>query len=1075
MPRTLTSASSLENLKGEAKRWLKALRAHEPEAVARFRQYHPNPPTDPGLRDVQLAVARACGFPGWTALKAELARRAAAPGAGPDPLQQLLGAANRGDPAACAGILAGEPELLNQSGILPGHTGRRTALHFAMNSMEEGVIDLLLERGADPNLRDEGDNATPLHFAAEKGKLSVVRRLIEHGADPIGDGDLHELTIIGWSVCFDYAYHPEVAEYLLAHGARHTIFSATAMGAIDLIREIAARAPADLDRRMDRTNRHRTPLHLAIVKNQPSALATLLALGANPEIEDQAGLTPLDQAALHGRRGMAEALLQAGAKLRLPAAVALDRDADLQRLLAESPETLRPGGRWDRLIIRASERGSARTIETLIGAGASVHVRDDYRTAVDSTHGYTALHAAAFHGNVEAARVLLAHGANPSDRDDKYWGSPAGWAFFAKHEAVGRMILQGPIDLFDAVGYDRIDRIPEILKRDPFALERRFGEYVNGDPKPREWVDPAWTPIFFAIAEGKAEAVVGLLDAGASLAGWDAQGRTPIDLAAERRQPELVRLLERRPPRGRIAALPEIDQHVADFLQWACLDWRVGGAWRARRNRDADRLLATHPEIATANLVTAVVSGETARVHALLAETPGAASAIGGPRSWPPLLYLTAARLESKKAQRESVTIARLLLDHGADPNVFYLGGNADIHYTALTAVLGRGEELGAMHPRAKELTELLLERGASPHDNQVLYNVFADNTSRHLLTDDIVWLLELLYRSSIRRGCQADWTNPEWPMFDMKGAPSLGDEHKRKSGARFLLEAAIDRNLLRMAEWLLAHGAGPNTTSGNVWKQDANLSLYQLAVRKGHREMADLLARFGARRETVPVGEEGRFVEACLSLDENEVRDALSRHPGYLSSSRALFAAVNQGRTDVLQFLLDLGVSPDVEGPEYPGQRALHLAAAKDEVDSARLLLARGAEADPRDSRHQGTPLGWAAWFGNERVIKVLAPHSRDLWPLVHTGQSRRIGELLEADPTVARSTSESGETLLMWLPEDDAAAVEVARGLMARGADPGARTPQGLTAADIADRRGLVAAAAFLRKAASDRPPGS
>jgi hypothetical protein len=67
MPRKLTPGSSLENMKKEAKRWLKALRAHDPQARARFARVA-LVPDEPGLRDVQHALAREYGFDGWTAL-----------------------------------------------------------------------------------------------------------------------------------------------------------------------------------------------------------------------------------------------------------------------------------------------------------------------------------------------------------------------------------------------------------------------------------------------------------------------------------------------------------------------------------------------------------------------------------------------------------------------------------------------------------------------------------------------------------------------------------------------------------------------------------------------------------------------------------------------------------------------------------------------------------------------------------------------------------------------------------------------------------------------------------------------
>lgn len=69
MPRRITPQTTLDNLKKEAKRWLKKLRANDPEARARFEAVHANAPANPTLRDIQLAIAREFGLPGWTALK----------------------------------------------------------------------------------------------------------------------------------------------------------------------------------------------------------------------------------------------------------------------------------------------------------------------------------------------------------------------------------------------------------------------------------------------------------------------------------------------------------------------------------------------------------------------------------------------------------------------------------------------------------------------------------------------------------------------------------------------------------------------------------------------------------------------------------------------------------------------------------------------------------------------------------------------------------------------------------------------------------------------------------------------
>ncbi len=1066
MSRNLTPQSSLENLKREAKRWLKAIRENDPKAHARLARAWHQGPANPTLRDVQHALAREHGFPGWTELKADIAGRAAASStlSRDAAIQALLAAADHGDGARVAELLDEHPDIVNERAVLSAHTGLRAALHFAMNSESEAIVTALLSRGADPDVRDEGDNAMPLHFAAERGNLGIVRQLIQHGADPIGAGDYHELEVIGWATCFGRS--EDVANYLLAHGARHNIFSAVATGATDAVRDVVGRSRADLDRPMDATNQRRRPLHLAVVRKRPASLATLLELGADTDATDAAGLTPLDQAALSGEREMAQRLLDHGARIGLPAAVALGMSDEIERLLRDDPHWLRPGGRWDKLIIRASARAPGHVIEALIHGGASVHVRDDHRTSVDGTHGYTALHAAAFHGNADAGRVLLRHGANPADREDKYWGTPAGWAAYAGHTEVRDLILDGAIDIFDAIQFDRNERIAEILARDPQALNRPFRELVTGENSPGPWLDGAWTPISFAVANGKLDALRILAEAGADLTVRDSAGRTLVEMATAHGHEDIAGFLkERGTSAPRVSAGGNLDEGVANFLRMACLDWRVGGSQRAMRMHDAGRVLARNPELARANIYTAVACGELEEARRILDERPKAASEIGGPRSWPPLLYLCAARLPQPAASENAVAIARLLLEFGADPNVFYLGGNADIHYTALTCVLGRGEEQASMHPRACELTGLLLEHGADPYDGQVLYNVFADNTSRHLLDDDIIWLLELMYEHSVRRGHQADWNDPAWPMFDMRGAPSLGHEHRRHRGAHFMIGAAVDRNLLALAAWMLAHGAGPDTPWGT--HPATNHTLHQQALARGYARMAQFLVRYGATPTPLPLEDYDAFVNACLEMNRPRVRALAEQHPEYGRDPRALFAAMEHDRADVVEMLLDLGVSPDIEDSGHGRVRALHVAAAKGAERCATLLIERGADVDWRETSHGNVPLGWASFFQQARMVDLLGRYSRDVWALTYAGRVERLRDVLREEPALARKTSSEGNTPLMWLPSDAAAAFEIASLLVEHGADPTPGNVQGLSAADIATTRGLDDVAERLRSA--------
>jgi len=178
------------------------------------------------------------------------------------------------------------------------------------------------------------------------------------------------------------------------------------------------------------------------------------------------------------------------------------------------------------------------------------------------------------------------------------------------------------------------------------------------------------------------------------------------------------------------------------FLEYACPDHHVRGRPAHRMARHAAmRILEQRPEIARANIYTAVVCGEIEEVERLLRERPQASSesmaaaparsSAGdsedlfkelGPKGWTPLLYLCFTRFPLQKANDNCLAIARLLLDQGADPNAFFMAGNS--RYTPLVGVIGEGEEDRLPHPRRDDLTRLLLDRGAEPYDTQVIYNI---------------------------------------------------------------------------------------------------------------------------------------------------------------------------------------------------------------------------------------------------------------------------------------------------------------------------------------------------------------
>jgi ankyrin repeat protein/uncharacterized glyoxalase superfamily protein PhnB len=297
----LPERASLEYLKKLAKERLRTLRQNEPEAR---------------LSDAQRAVARERGFPSWRALKAEVDSRSASAA------ERFFAACRAGDVSEIRVLLDEQPDLVRAR-----HSGS-TGLHVAVRHPD--AVQLLLERGADPNVRDVGDNALPLHLAAGGAALDSVRALLDAGSDVQGSGDAHELDAIGWATCFEEPRR-DVVDLLVGRGAHHHVFSAMALGDVDLLRRVVRHDSTALDRRLSVTEQGQTALHYVIAPpdglvggrfrtaNHYHLLDALIELGADLEACDARGRTPMQVAMLRSDQEAIRRLHSAGAEI--PAAV----------------------------------------------------------------------------------------------------------------------------------------------------------------------------------------------------------------------------------------------------------------------------------------------------------------------------------------------------------------------------------------------------------------------------------------------------------------------------------------------------------------------------------------------------------------------------------------------------------------------------------------------------------------------------------------------------------------------------------------------------------------------------------
>ena len=424
---SLPDAPNLDWLRKQAKRRLEELRASIPGAQ---------------LADAQFDLARQYGFSSWRALKAHI-----------DSLTvegQLFDAARNGDADRLTALLDTHPEKLHAR----AQPYEWTLLHLAAQHLP--AVDVLLERGLDVNTREKGDNTYAMHWAAAAGQLEVVRHLADAGGDVVGQGDDHELEVIGWATCWDGcddAAHRAVAEFLVSRGARHHIFSAIAMNLADDVRQIVTADPSTLNRRQSRNENHRTPLHFAVLKNRQEMIALLLELGADPLAVDGSGqpvavytsAPETDRRVMERIRAMVSAELVSavrghrrprGGSMDLVALLALSDWDKATYLLHKNPELIDSSGGALHLM---AQRNDPAAVKWLLAHGAKINGR-----WASGGAEVTPLHLAASRGHVEMVRLLLGAGADPHIRDSMHDGDASGWAEHFQQPAIVQILRNHP-------------------------------------------------------------------------------------------------------------------------------------------------------------------------------------------------------------------------------------------------------------------------------------------------------------------------------------------------------------------------------------------------------------------------------------------------------------------------------------------------------------------------------------------------------------------------------------------------------------------------------------------------------
>jgi ankyrin repeat protein len=358
------------------------------------------------------------------------------------------------------------------------------------------------------------------------------------------------------------------------------------------------------------------------------------------------------------------------------------------------------------------------------------------------------------------------------------------------------------------------------------------------------------------------------------------------------------------------------------------LDFCLGSGSVARPRWDrAEALLAHDPGLADRSLAVSLVIGDGEAVGAALDADPGALDReVEATAKRPLLVACHSAFLAPSSPRAEDVlSVVRLLLDRGADPNATF-----ENEYGHMSALYGAA---GVAHNPAA--TTLLLERGADPNDGESVYHAVE--------SPDTTCLRILLEHGATVRETNA-LGNAIRSVEKVRVLLEHGDLRPEDDELRVRLLHAREDEVARM---LIAAGADV------LVRDDDGLTPYDRAARFADHDLMAILEEAGGRPAVPdPVA---AWIGSVVDGQPHAVTP-----PGPLRRSDCeLLPMMASGGNDVkVARLLDAGIPIDSPGLEGA---AIHYACMWGRASTLRLLLERGA--DPEELTDLGRPLGYVAW----------------------------------------------------------------------------------------------------------------
>ena len=275
-------------------------------------------------------------------------------------------------------VLAAAPQMVNVVGPHPFWGGRPQPLHVAIETKRRDMFELLLEAGADVNgTNDQYDHWSPLMLTRDQDRDDMRDELLRRGAR-VG---LMEALLFGDDARVEALLRPgkDALPLYPPNGGSVLNFARTRF-----------------------------------------AIDRLLELGVSTDEKDRWGATPIESISRLGPSGQAlvRHLIARGVSAAPEEYARLGDRQTLESMIERDPGVARS----DAVMMGAVDFGHQSLVEWLLARGANVNAR----ARAQSRH--TALHSAAWNGDLAMTRLLVDAGADLRARDEEHEGTPLDWA-----------------------------------------------------------------------------------------------------------------------------------------------------------------------------------------------------------------------------------------------------------------------------------------------------------------------------------------------------------------------------------------------------------------------------------------------------------------------------------------------------------------------------------------------------------------------------------------------------------------------------------------------------------------------